>query len=89
VRVAYLQDERQFARVSPEELSFVLPEENLPFTLLVGNPHKQVARRQKTSPNSDGSVSTVIVILIPSRKIGLNVAAMVFTVFAHLYFPGL
>jgi len=43
VRVAYLQGERQFARVSPGEYGNVRPEKKLPFTLLVGNPHKHVA----------------------------------------------
>jgi len=42
-RVAYLQDERQPARVSPKESVCVRVEQRLPFILLVGNPHKQVA----------------------------------------------
>jgi len=33
VRVAYLQDERQLARVSPVEFGFLRPEQRLPFTL--------------------------------------------------------
>ena len=43
MRVAYLQDEMQLSRVSPEEFVFVRQEQRLPITLLVGNPHKQVA----------------------------------------------
>jgi len=43
VRIAYLQDERQLARVSPEELGIVRPEQRLPHTLQVGNPRKKVA----------------------------------------------
>jgi len=43
VRIAYLQDERQLARVSPEEFGIVRPEQRLPHTLSVGNPHKKVA----------------------------------------------
>ena len=42
VRVTYLQDERQFAQVSPEEFGFAQPEQRLPFTQSVGNSHKRV-----------------------------------------------
>jgi len=43
VRVAYLQDEKLLALVSPEEFDFVRPEQRLPFTLLVDNPNNQEA----------------------------------------------
>ena len=43
MRIAYFQDERQLARVDPEQFGFVRPEQRLPFTLQVGIPHKQVA----------------------------------------------
>jgi len=65
VRIAYLQDKRQLARltISPGEFGIVQPEQRLPFTLYVGNPNKQVA-----SVNGShfrwGCESTVIVIFL-------------------------
>jgi len=57
VRVAYVQDERQLVRGSPEEFGFVRPEQRQPFILLKGNPHKQVA---SVSTIFDGTLSTIM-----------------------------
>ena len=58
VWVAYLQDGRQLAWVSPEEFVFARLEQRLPFTLLVGNPPKQVASDNVS--HFEGSDNTVM-----------------------------
>jgi len=59
VRIAYLQDERQLARVSPEKLGIVRSEQRQPLTLQLGDPRKQVAS-ENVAPIFDGSDYQVI-----------------------------
>jgi len=69
VRVAYLQDERQLARVSPEEFGFGLFEHRLPFTLKEGNPHKQVASENVSRFRWSASITIDTLSPMPSKRL--------------------
>jgi len=56
VRVAYLQDERQLARVSPEEFGLVRPEQKAAFHPVSGQP-AQTSGVRKRLPFSMGLIT--------------------------------